>query len=112
MANVAPVLAKAAGDSPAEPTLLERLHERIRYRHYSLRTEHSYEQWVRRYIRFHGRRHPRDLGAEHVTAFLSALATERHVSASTQNQALAAILFLYREVLGIDLPWMEGISRA
>jgi integron integrase len=67
---------------------------------------------VRRYIRFHGRRHPRDLGAEHVTAFLSSLATTRHVSASTQNQALAALLFLYREVLGMDLPWMQGIARA
>ena len=112
MANPAPVLAKAAQHSPNEPTLLERLRERIRYRHYSLRTEHSYEQWVRRYIRFHGRRHPRELGAEHMTAFLSSLATERHVAASTQNQALAALLFLYREVLGVELPWMQGIARA
>jgi integron integrase len=110
--NTSPIPEKPAAASSGEPLLLERLRNRIRYRHYSLRTERAYEEWVRRYIRFHRRRHPRELGAEHVTAFLSSLATIRHVSASTQNQALAAILFLYREVLGIDLPWMEGILRA
>jgi integron integrase len=94
------------------PGLLAALRERIRFRHYSLRTERAYAQWVRRFIRFHGRRHPRELGAEHVSAFLSSLANEGQVAAATQNQALAALLFLYREVLGIDLPWMDGIARA
>src|SRR5216684_2111503 len=112
MTNDAPSPGISSPGPAMEPTLLVRLRDRIRYRHYSLRTERSYQEWVRRYIRFHGRRHPRELGAEHVTAFLSSLATTRHVAASTQNQALAALLFLYREVLGMDLPWMQGIARA
>ena len=94
------------------PRLLEQLRQRIRYRHYSPRTEVAYSQWVCRFIRFHGKRHPRELGADHVAAFLSSLANERHVAASTQNQALAALLFLYKDVLGMELPWMEGIARA
>ncbi len=98
--------------SPDSPRLLERLRDRVRFRHYSRRTELVYIQWVRRYIRFHGKRHPRELGAMHVTAFLSSLATDRRVAASTQNQALAALLFLYKEVLGIELPWMGEIARA
>lgn len=90
--------------SPTPPTrLLDALRERIRLLHYSLRTERAYVQWVRRYIRFHGRRHPREMGEAEVTAFLGALATEGNVSASTQNQALAALLFLYKQVLGIEL---------
>ena len=93
-------------------TLLEALRERIRFHHYSLRTERTYAAWVRRFIRFHGRRHPRDLGAEHVTAFLSSLATRGRVAAATQNQALAALLFLYREVLAVQLPWMDEVVRA
>ena len=96
----------------AEPRLLQQLRECIRVRHYSYRTEHAYVDWVRRYVRFHGMRHPRNLGAEHVGAFLSALANDRKVAASTQNQALAALLFLYKDVLKIELPWMEGIARA
>src|SRR5665213_78490 len=112
MTNDAPSPANPSHGEAMESTLLQRLRDRIRYRHYSLRTEHAYGEWVRRYLRYHGRRHPRELGAEHVTAYLSSLATVRHVAASTQNQALAAILFLYREVLGIDLPWMQGIARA
>src|SRR4051812_28585824 len=95
----------ASPDSPT-PRLLEVLRERIRFRHYSYRTEVAYAHWIVRYIRFHGRRHPRELGAEHVSAFLSTLATDRNVAASTQNQALAALLFLYKEVLGLDLPWL------
>ncbi len=102
----------AAPPSQPQPRLLDRLRERIRFRHYSRRTEQAYSGWVVRYIRFHGRRHPRELGGEQVTAFLSSLATDRNVSASTQNQALAAILFLYREVLGLELPWMGEIARA
>jgi len=94
------------------PRLLDQMRAAIRTRHYSLRTEQSYVQWIKRYIFFHGKRHPREMGAPEVEAFLSALATVRNVSASTQNQALAALLFLYREVLDIDLPWLDGITRA
>src|SRR6185295_18353986 len=83
------------------PRLLDMLRERIRMRHYSYRTEVAYADWVRRFIRFHGMRHPRELGGAQVAEFLSSLANERHVAASTQNQALAALLFLYREVLRI-----------
>jgi integron integrase len=68
--------------------------------------------WIVRYIRFHGRRHPKDLSEEHVTAFLSALANDRHVAAATQNQALSALLFLYKSVLRLELPWLTGITRA
>ena len=97
------------------PRLLDQVRERIRYLHYSLSTEKAYLHWVRFFIRWHGRggvmRHPRDMGAAEVEAFLTMLATERHVSASTHNQALSAILFLYREVLGVDLPWLEGVNR-
>lgn len=109
MSEEATLPAKAA-DPPLR--LLDAVRERIRYRHYSYRTELAYVQWVSRYIRFHGKRHPRELNGEHVTAFLSSLAIDRHVSASTQNQALAALLFLYRDVLGMDLPWMDGVARA
>ena len=84
-------------------TLLSVLHDRIVAKHYSARTEAAYAQWVRRYVRFHRRRHPRDLGAEQVRDFLTYLARDEAVSASTQNQALAALLFLYREVLGVPI---------
>jgi integron integrase len=94
------------------PRLLDQLRYRIRFRHYSVRTEDAYVQWVRRYVVFHGRRHPRELGAEHLTSFLSSLANDRNVSAATQNQALSALLFLYKDVLGVDLPWLNGIARA
>jgi integron integrase len=95
--------------------LLDQLRERIRYMHYSLATEKVYVYWVRFFIRWSARngqmQHPREMGAPEVEAFLSMLATERKVSSSTHNQALSALLFLYREVLGIDLPWMNGINR-
>jgi integron integrase len=97
---------------PPAPRLLDELRERIRLRHYSLRTERAYTRWVARFIRFHGMRHPRALGAGHVTGFLSSLANVGRVAAATQNQALAAILFLYREVLGTQLDWMDEIVRA
>jgi len=84
----------------------------IRARHYSIRTEQAYLDWSRRYIRFHDRRHPQELGPEHVAAFLSHLAAERQVAASTQNQAKSALLFLYGEVLGVDLPWLDEIVNA
>lgn len=84
----------------------------LRARHYSPRTERTYVHWVRRFVRFSGLRHPRELGSAEVTAFLTDLAVRRHVSAATQNQALAALLFLYREVLGCRLGWLDGLVRA
>lgn len=87
--------------SPSPPTLLAAVRESVRMRHYSLRTERAYVLWIRRFVAYHGRRHPRELGARKVTSFLSSLANVGHVAAATQNQALAAILFLYREVLGM-----------
>jgi integron integrase len=84
----------------------------MRLRHFSLRTEKAYLGWMRRFIRFHGRRHPRDMGGQEVQGFLSHLATDRDVSASTQNQALQALLFLYRDVLQVELPWMDSVVRA
>lgn len=95
-----------------QPRLLDQVRTAIRTRHYSLRTEQAYTHWVKRYILFHGKRHPLEMGAAEIEQFLSGLATERGVSASTQNQALAALLFLYREVLDRDLPWLDGITRA
>jgi integron integrase len=90
----------------------ERAREAMRLRHLSPRTEEAYLGWMRRYHEFNGRRDPARFGAEQVTAFLSQLVSERDVSASTQNQALSALLFLYREVLGIDLPWLDDLVRA
>ena len=94
-----------------KPRLFDVVRERLRVKHYSLRTERSYLQWIRRFILFHGKRHPRDLGPREIEAFLSHLATNRDVAASTQNQALAALLFLYREGSGIELLWLENIVR-
>ena len=102
----------AAARSPAPSRLGDRAREALRLRHFSPRTEQAYLGWMRRYYEFHKRRNPLGLGAPHVTAFLNALATDRHVAASTQNQALAALLFLYREVLGQDLPWLDDLVRA
>ena len=93
------------------PKLLDRVREAIRIRHYSRRTEEAYVLWIRRFIVFHGKRHPRDLGEAEVSAFLSSLAT-RGVSASTQNQALSALLFLYEVIVGRNLPWMDRVVRA
>lgn len=93
------------------PRLIDRLRERIRYRHYSLKTEKAYVYWARRYIRFNKLRHPRLLGAPEVERFLSHLATIGAASPSTHKQALSALLFLYRDVLSIDLPWMQQIGR-
>jgi integron integrase len=98
--------------SPPPPKLLYRMVAVLRVKHYSLSTERTYIQWAKRFIYFHNKRHPKDMGAAEVEAYLSALATDRNVSASTQNQAMHAILFLYKEVLGIDLPWLNGITRA
>ncbi|MBA3034852.1 MAG: integron integrase [Gammaproteobacteria bacterium] len=95
-----------------QPKLLDRMRAAIRVLHYSLATERNYIHWAKRFIYFHGKRHPKDMGAAEVEAFLSDLATGRNVSASTQNQAMHALLFLYRNVLGITLPWLDGITRA
>lgn len=102
-------------DRPAgapRPGLLATLREQVRVRHYSLRTERAYVMWVRRFIRFHDGRHPREMGAEEVAAFLSSIATRGRVAAATQNQALAALLFLYRHVLEQQLPWLSEVVRA
>src|SRR5437867_499539 len=98
-------------DAP-KPRLLDRVRGALRARHYSRRTEDVYVAWIRRYILFHGKRHPSEMGAAEVTRFLSSLAVEGKVAASTQNQALSALLFLYRDVLELDLPWLDGVVRA
>ena len=99
--------------SPAEgaPRLLDQVREAIRIRHYSIRTEEAYVHWVKAFIRFHGLRHPREMGAREVTTFLSHLATGRDVAAATQQQALSGLLFLYRNVLEVDLPWLDDLVR-
>jgi integron integrase len=94
------------------PRLLQQLRDAIRRRNYSYRTEEAYVHWVRRFIYFSGRRHPAVLGAAEVTAFLNHLVSERDVAAATQNQALSALLFLYREVLTQPLPWLDELERA
>ena len=104
--------ANQPGAPAGRPRLLDQVRDAIRRRHYSYRTEETYADWIRRFILFSGKRHPRDLGAAEVTAFLSHLATERGVAAATQNQALSALLFLYKEVPGTPLPWLDGLERA
>ena len=94
------------------PRLLDQIREVFRRKHYSLRTEEVYVDWARRFVRFCGLRHPRDCGAAEVEAFLTHLATQGLVSASTQNQARSALLFLYKEVLGSELPWLENVESA
>ena len=98
--------------SPSPPRLLDQVRERIRFKHYSIRTEQAYLDWIRRFVRHFGKRHPREMGAEEVQAFLSYLAVTGNVAASTQNQAKSALLFLYKEVLGIELPWLDKIEAA
>jgi len=107
---------KPGAPSLQSTRLLDQVRERVRYSHYSLKTEKAYLYWIRFYVRWSatepgGMRHPRDMSVAEVEAFLSMLANERKVSASTHNQALSALLFLYREVLGIDLPWLNNIGR-
>jgi integron integrase len=96
----------------AEPRLLDRLRDTLRLRHYALRTEESYVQWARRFILFHNKRHPKDMGATEVEAFLTHLAVEARVAPSTQNQAKAALLFLYKQVLCVELPWLDEVVGA
>lgn len=107
---------KPGAPSLQSTRLLDQVRERVRYLHYSLKTEKAYLYWIRFFIRWSamqsgGMRHPREMGVADVEAFLSMLANERKVSASTHNQALSALLFLYREVLSIDLPWLNNIGR-
>lgn len=94
------------------PKLLDQVRGKIRLKHYSIRTEQAYVDWIKRYILFFDKRHPKDLGVHEVEQFLTHLAVERRVSASTQNQAKSALLFLYKEVLAIDLPWLDNVERA
>ena len=104
--------ATATAPSSVPPRrLIDGLRERLRYMHYSLRTEEAYVYWVRNFVRWAGMRHPRDLGTVEVQPYLSMLANERNVAAGTHRQALSALLFLYREVFGIDMPWMEALGR-
>ena len=102
----------ASGPDPHRPRLLEVVRERMRRQHLSLRTEHAYVGWIRRFVLANDRRHPADMGHREVEAFLTDLAVRGRVAASTQNQALGALLYLYREVLGVSLPWMDDIRRA
>ena len=94
------------------PKLLDQVRLHIRTRHYSIRTEEAYIAWIKDFILFHNKRHPDQMGAPEVSSYLSYLATQRHVASATQNQALAALLFLYKEVLGQPLDWIEGVQRA
>jgi site-specific recombinase XerD len=96
----------------SSPKLLDQVRAAARLRQFSSRTEDAYVFWIRRFIVHHGKRHPAVLGAPEVRAFLSHLATDRHVASSTQNQALSALLFLYRHVLGAPLPYLEGVEWA
>ena len=112
--NPPPPAAAAGGSSgtSGSPKLLDRVRQAIRTRHYSRRTEEAYVQWIRRYILFHGKRHPSEMGVAEISRFLTSLAVDRHVSASTQNQALSALLFLYRDVLGIPIGDVPSVVRA
>ena len=94
------------------PKLLDRVRARIRTLHYSIRTEEACVDWARRFILFHCKRHPLEMGAPEISAFLTHLAVERNVSARTQNQAKAALLFLYKEVLELELPWLDEVVSA
>jgi len=109
-ATAAPVKSDMA--PAATPRLMDRVRNRIRVKHYAYATEKTYSHWIKAFIHFHHLRHPQDMGAAEVEAYLSHLATARGVAASTQNQAMHAILFLYKEVLGVELPWLNGITHA
>ena len=110
--RVPSVCQESGPPEPPKPRLLDRVRHAIETRHYSRRTEKAYVHWTKRYIFFHGKRHPAEMGAAEVAAFLTSLAVQGKVAASTQNQALSALLFLYREVLGVELPWLDDVIRA
>jgi integrase len=96
----------------AKPRLLDQVRERLRTLHYSYRTEQAYLFWIRHFIRFHSMRHPTAMSGPEVERFLTHLAVQRKVSASTQSQALSALLFLYKQVLQVELPWLDNVIRA
>jgi integron integrase len=98
--------------SSAEPKLLDQVRSKIRLKHYSIRTEQAYSDWIKRFILFHHKKHPAEMGATEVEQFLSHLAVNGNVAASTQNQAKSALLFLYKEVLELELPWLDNVERA
>lgn len=104
--------APASRTAAQPPKLLDQVRERMRRLNMARRSEDAYVGWIRRFILAHGKRHPRELGAAEIEQFLTRLAVHDHVSAATQNQALSALLFLYRQVLGVELPWLDGIERA
>jgi integron integrase len=97
---------------PQPPKLLDQVVAKMRIKHYSLRTEKTYVDWIKRYIWHFDKRHPKDMGAAEVEVFLTHLAVDRNVSASTQNQAKSALLYLYKEVLGVELPWLDNVTQA
>ena len=99
--------------NPAQPPkLLDQVAAKMRVKHYSIRTEKSYVDWIKRFILHNDKRHPKDMGAAEAEAFLTHLAVSRSVSASTQNQAKSALLYLYKEVLGVELPWLDNVTQA
>lgn len=101
-----------AAARPNKPKLLDQVRDAIRLKHYSIRTEQTYVDWIKRFILFHGKRHPREMAEAEVSQFLTHLARDGHVAASTQNQALSALLFLYKEVLKQEIGWLQGVERA
>src|SRR5437016_11561525 len=107
-----PAAPTADTTSSQKPKLLDQVHQAIRTRHYSPKTEESYVHWIKRFICFHNKRHPAEMGEKEIAQYLSSLTSELHVSASTQNQALNAILFLYRQVLRKDIGYVDGVIRA
>jgi integron integrase len=110
MPNMAPTIRIAI--SPGKPKLLDQVRDVIRRKHYSFRTERTYTDWIRRFILFHHKRHPSEMAETEVTEFLTSLARDGKVAASTQNQALSALLFLYKEVLRQEIGWLDGVERA
>ena len=95
-----------------KPKLLDQVRDVLRRKHYSIRTEHAYIDWIKRFILYHGKRHPGEMAEQEVAAFLTHLARDLNVAASTQNQALSALLFLYKEVLKHEIGWLEKVERA
>ena len=112
MSDKGPTNAQQLAADVQAPKLLDQVRGKLRVKHYSIRTEQVYLDWIKRYILHHGKRHPRELNESHVETFLTHLAVENKVAASTQNQAKSAILFLYREVLQIDLEWLKNVTQA
>jgi integrase len=110
MKNMPPSVSAAAPQN--KPKLLDQVRDVIRRKHFSIRTEQSYVDWIRRFILFHNKRHPRDMAEAEVTEFLTHLARDNRVAASTQNQALSALLFLYKQVLKQEIGWLDGVERA